>query len=434
MKQSRRKNVLAMTGVFAALAVAADSARAEDGARTTGTRWDLGLTALYEYDTNPLRYAGGSGDRHLRLLPAFNLRVPTGERTALWLRASFRTDRYGATTVLNGVGWNATLGLTRKLGSRGRVYGSYSFVQSDQPDVLAGSPQRFASYTQQGIAMGTGWDAGGSDSFRVEGFVARRSYRGLVSSGISSQVDPLSGFDVAWTHRIGSTALRLDGQTLWHGSNNPRYRYSMPFVTLGWILPVARQGRLGLSATRAWLRYSERTVIGSPAVLRRDDISEVRAFLEWGRRSHVTPFVQVSRQWDHSTEPLRTFTDSRVFVGLRLSLWGGAAVPPLVDPGRTPSGITGPNPGDRMRGDEASRRVGRAYEYLTRRQWDAAARESREAAKLDPDNAHAWANLGIALFKMGDVAAARSALERSLTLDPKNDRLRALLARPELRR
>ena len=87
-----------------------------------------------------------------------------------------------------------------------------------------------------------------------------------------------------------------------------------------------------------------------------------------------------------------------------------------------------------MRGDEASRRVGRAYEYLTRRQWDAAARESREAPKLDPANAHAWANLGIALFKMGDVAAARSALERSLTLDAKNQRLRALLARPEFRR
>ena len=29
---------------------------------------------------------------------------------------------------------------------------------------------------------------------------------------------------------------------------------------------------------------------------------------------------------------------------------------------------------------------------------------------------------------------ARGALERSLALDPKNDRLRALLARPELRR
>ena len=434
MKHPCRTALFALAGLVSALAAGPGPASAQEGAARAATRWDLGLTAVYEYDTNPLRYAGGSGDRHLRLLPAFNLRVPTGQRTALWLRSSFRTDRYGATTVLNGVGWNATLGLTQKLGSRGRVYGSYTFIHSDQPDVLATSSQRFASYAQHGVSLGTGWDLGQTDALRVEGFTARRSYRGLVSPGISSQVDPLFGFDLAWIHRIGAGALRLEGQTLWHRSNNPQYRYSMPFVTLGWDQPLARQGRLGVSATRAWLRYSDRAVVGSPGVLRRDDISEVRAFLEWGRRSHVTPFVQVSRQWDHSTEPRRTFTDSRVFVGLRLSLWGGAAAPQLVDPGRTPSGIAGPNPGDRMRGDEASRRVGRAYEYLTRRQWDAAARESREAAKLDPANAHAWANLGIALFKMGDVAAARSALERSLTLDAKNQRLRALLARPEFRR
>ena len=434
MKQEGWTTVLVLSGFVLALAAGAEAAPADEAGGSAGARWDLGLAALYEYDTNPLRYAGGNGDRRLRLLPAFNLRLPAGDRTALWLRSSFRTDRYGATTVLNGIGWNAALGLTRKFGARGRVYGSYNFVRSDQPDVLAGSPLRFASYTQQGVSLGTGWDLSRTDTLRAEGFVARRNYRGLVSSGISSQVDPLSGFDLAWTHRMGSSALRLEGQTLWHRSNNPRYRYSMPFVTLGWDQPVARQGRLGFNATRAWLRYSDRTVIGSPGVLRRDDISEVRAFFEWGRRSHLTPFIQISHQWDHSTEPLRTFTDSRVLVGLRLSMWGGSTAPPSVEHGRTPNGVARPIVGDRMRRDEASRRVELAYERLTRRQWEDAAKESREAVKLDPDNAQAWANLGIALYKMGDVAGARGALGRSLALDPKNDRLRALLARPELRR
>jgi Flp pilus assembly protein TadD len=87
-----------------------------------------------------------------------------------------------------------------------------------------------------------------------------------------------------------------------------------------------------------------------------------------------------------------------------------------------------------MRRAEASRRVGLAYDHLIRREWDEAARESREAASFDPGHPQAWANLGIALFKTGDVVGARDALERSLALDPKNDRLRALLARPELQR
>jgi hypothetical protein len=421
-----------VTALLSALAAAPGFAHAQESAGSTSTRWDLGLTALYEYDTNPLRHAAGSGDRHFRLLPAFSLRIPAGDRSTLWLRSSFRADRYGTTSVLNGLGLNAALGFTRRLGRRGRVYGSYSFLHSEQPDVLAGSPLRFASYAQHGASLGTGWDLTRTDTVQAEGFAARRSYRGLVNPGITSQVDPLAGFDLAWTHRIGASALRMDGQTLWHRSNNPRYRYSMPLVALGWDRPVGRQGRLGLGATRAWLHFSDRKV-GSRGVLRRDDITELRAFLEWGRRSPLTPFIQLSRQWDNSTDPLRRFTDGRILVGARLAI-SGSSTAAQADNGGTPAGKARPLAGDRGRRDEAWRRVGLAYDHLTRREWDQAARESRQATTLDPVNAHAWANLGIALFKMGDVAGARWALERSLALDPKNDRLRALLARPELRR
>jgi hypothetical protein len=360
-------------------------------------------------------------------------RIPTGDRTTLWVRSSFRADRYGTTSVLNGLGLNAALGLTRRVGGRGRVYGSYSFLHSDQPDVLAGSPQRFASYAQHGASLGTGWTLSRTDTVQAEGFTARRRYRGLVSPGISSQVDPLLGFHLVWTHRVGAAALRAEGQTLWHRSNNPRYRYSMPLVALGWARPVGGQGRVGVGVTRAWLHYSDRTVGGSPGVLRSDTITEARALLEWGRRSHMTPFIQLSRQWDQSTDALRRFTDTRILAGVRVGIWGGGTAPPVVDQARVPR--TGRAPAaDRKRREEASRHVGLAYDHLTRREWDAAARESREAATLDPGNARAWANLGIALFKVGDVAGARDALERSLALDPKNDRLPILLARPELRR
>ena len=61
--------------------------------------------------------------------------------------------------------------------------------------------------------------------------------------------------------------------------------------------------------------------------------------------------------------------------------------------------------------------------------WSEAAEAARAAVRLDPANAIARANLGVALYKLGDVAAARQTLERSLTLNPTNDQLRSLLAR-----
>lgn len=60
--------------------------------------------------------------------------------------------------------------------------------------------------------------------------------------------------------------------------------------------------------------------------------------------------------------------------------------------------------------------------------WPEAAGAARAALALDPDNATAWANLGVALYKLGDSPGARQALERSLTLNPKNDPLRGVLA------
>lgn len=74
-----------------------------------------------------------------------------------------------------------------------------------------------------------------------------------------------------------------------------------------------------------------------------------------------------------------------------------------------------------------------AYVHIQAGRWTDAADAARAAVALDAASATAWANLGVALYKLGDLSGARRALERSLALDPNNDALRAVLARmPEL--
>jgi Flp pilus assembly protein TadD len=58
----------------------------------------------------------------------------------------------------------------------------------------------------------------------------------------------------------------------------------------------------------------------------------------------------------------------------------------------------------------------------------AARTDFREAARQAPDNAIAWASLGLSELCLGDAAAARPALERSLAIDPAQPQVRKALA------
>jgi tetratricopeptide (TPR) repeat protein len=67
-----------------------------------------------------------------------------------------------------------------------------------------------------------------------------------------------------------------------------------------------------------------------------------------------------------------------------------------------------------------------------RARFDAAVERFREAIAMDPQNSAAHRGLGAALLALGDVAAAREALERSARLAPRSVEGRLMLARAAL--
>ncbi|MEM8996203.1 MAG: tetratricopeptide repeat protein, partial [Acidobacteriota bacterium] len=75
----------------------------------------------------------------------------------------------------------------------------------------------------------------------------------------------------------------------------------------------------------------------------------------------------------------------------------------------------------------------RARMLLQDRLFDQAAQQLRRVLDRDPENLAALVDLSSALEGMGDLAAAQSAIERALRLDPAYDRLYLLMARLEAR-
>ena len=209
-------------------------------------QWRVDFTGFYEYDTNPLRFSLGSADSHWRLFPSVDVQTPLNPRTTLFVRSTLRRDQYGATSLLNGFGLHGSVGIARRVAPRLSVWGAYDLSRSEQPDVLEGSPLRFASYTQQGGSAGLVWRARSADVMRAEGFAVRRHYRGLSSPllpALSSQKDPVLGLGGSWTHRFSGEAAmwsRLALNTMWHRSNNPAYSYSLASASGAWERTSAR--------------------------------------------------------------------------------------------------------------------------------------------------------------------------------------------------
>jgi len=400
-------------------------------------QWSLDLTGYYEFDTNPLRVSLGGGDSHWRIFPSIDIQAPLNARTTLFARSSLRRDQYAGTPLLNGLGATGTVGIARRMSRRVSLWGAYDLSRSEQPDVLEGSPLRFASYTQQGGSAGLTWRLRSADVVRTDGFAVRRQYRGLSSlllPASSSQVDPVLGFGGSWTHTFGGSApmwSRLAVNTMWHRSNNPAYSYALPSGSAAWGTRLGADTAVRLDGTLAWLRYDARQV-GRSGVLRRDTITELRATFSWRTDRRVAPFVRVSQQWDRSTDPSRTFSDSRVLVGARVNVGGGGRHHTTADRRRiasdaSDSGASGSLGPDDSR-SEARTLVDQSYADIKAERWSEATEAARAALALEPTNATAWANLGVALYKLGDVAGARQAMERSLTLNPTNDALRSVLA------
>lgn len=403
-------------------------------------QWTVDFTGLYEYDTNPLRFSLGSGDSHWRLFPSVDVQAPLNARSTLFARSSARRDQYGVTSLLNGIGVNGTVGLARRVSPRLSVWGAYNLSRSEQPDVLEGSSLRFASYTQQGGSAGLVWRTRSADVVRADGFALRRRYRGLTSPLLpasSSQSDPVLGLGGSWTHTFagaGGTWSRFALNTTWHRSNNPAYSYRLPSVSGAWGTNLRAGTTLRLDGVLAWLQYDARRV-GVSNVLRRDTITELGATVAWHRGRRLEPFVRVSQQWDRSTDPVRNFSDTRVLAGARINLWSGGQ-PVARDGRRLRSDLTDEAPmnaGGRVGPSDARydalAKVDLSYAHIKAGRWAEAADAARAASNLDPANPTAWANLGVALYKMGDVPGARQALERSLALNPNNEPLRAVLAR-----
>lgn len=429
-------NVMRTLAVGTSLLIAAPCVGQTPASRPP-VRWTVDVAGYYEYDTNPLRVSFGSGDSHWRLFPSVDVQAPLNARTTLFARSTVRRDGYGATSLLNGIGLNGSVGIARRVASRLSVWGAYDVSRSEQPDVLEGSPSRFASYTQQGGSAGLVWRTRPTDLVRADGFAVRRQYRGLSSPAVpaaASQVDPVLGLGGSWTHTFSGRAARWSRialNTTWHQSNNPAYRYTLPSASVAWGTNLTAKTTLRLDGTLALLKYDARRV-GQSSALRRDTITEVGATVAWRHNRRLQPFVRVSEQWDRSTDPLRTFADSRVLVGARIRV--GAGGQRQADGDRRPSASdlsddAAPNdfgPGD-MRSDLS--KVDLSYIHIKAGQWQEAADAARAALALDPASAVGWANLGVALYKLGDLSGARQALERSLTLNPTNDPLRAVLAR-----
>ncbi|HBL29387.1 MAG TPA: hypothetical protein DD490_21355, partial [Acidobacteria bacterium] len=64
---------------------------------------------------------------------------------------------------------------------------------------------------------------------------------------------------------------------------------------------------------------------------------------------------------------------------------------------------------------------------LEARDCTAARTDFQEATRLAPENAVAWASLGLSALCLDDPATARRALERSLAIDPNQPQVRAAL-------
>ena len=161
---------------------------------------------------------------------------------------------------------------------------------------------------------------------RVEGAVSRRDYRTPSpgrNTATAGQRDPIISLDTSWTHALRSARVRLGGQVVWHSSNNPRYRFTMPTVSLSYLRRVGASSELSVAASRGWLRYSDRLVRGTGGLPRQDAITEVGVGFESHRQAVIVPFVRFAQQWDSSTDPFRTFTDRRVAVGFRVHAQGG---------------------------------------------------------------------------------------------------------------
>lgn len=409
-------------------------------APTRPVQWKVDFTGFYEYDTNPLRFSLGSGDSHWRLFPSVDVQAPLNARTTLFVRSTLRRDQYAGTSLLNGLGANGSIGIARRVAPRLSMWGAYDLSRSEQPDVLEGSLFRFASYTQQGGSAGLVWRTRSADVLRADGFAVRRQYRGLSSPllpALASQVDPVMGLGGSWTHRFGGDAAiwsRLALNTMWHRSNNPAYSYSLPSASGAWGTNLGTGTTLRLDGTLAWLQYDARRV-GLSSVLRRDTITEVGATVAWRHDQRAEPFVRFSQQWDRSTDPFRNFSDSRVLVGARINVGAGGQRRVSGDRRRLPSdlsddtsldGLGHLGPGDPRY--DALAKIDLSYAHIQAGRWAEAADVARAALALDPANAIAWANLGVALYKLGDVSGARQALERSLALNPNNQKLRSLLA------
>ena len=173
-------------------------------------------------------------------------------------------------------------------------------------------------------------------------------------------------------------------------------------------------------------------VLGLSNVLRRDTITELGATVAWHHDRRVEPFVRVSQQWDRSTDPFRTFSDSRVLVGARITVGNGSGRSMTGGRQRVPSDLSDTSLNGLGQGDlrsDALANTELSYAHIKAGRWLDAADAARAALGVDPTSASAWANLGVALYKLGDVPGARQALERSLALNPKNEALRSVLAR-----
>ena len=402
-------------------------------------QWKVDFTTFYEYDTNALRYSRGTSDSRWRLFPNAAVQVPLGARATMFFRSAFRLDQYQDTLVLNGTNVSGSAGIARRVAPRLSVWGAYYVSGSEQSDVVLDSPDRFASYTQQGGRGGLVWQTGGGNVLRADGFAVQRRYRGLSSAFLaptSTQIDPVMGVGASWTRgRKTAQWFRVAMNTIWHQSNNPAYRYVLSAASGAWGKPFGPRFTLRLDGTLATRRYHERRVRLS-GFLRRDQIAEGSVQVAWRLGQRVEPFVRVSQRWNRSTDPWRNFSDSRVLVGTRIAvLTGGerrtatrrSPGPPRRTAANGTAGRLGP--GHTSLDARVAAKIDLSYVYIKGARWREAAEAARAAVALDPANAIACANLGVALYKLGDLAAARQALERSLSLNPGNDQLRSLLAR-----
>src|SRR6202000_1796714 len=69
-----------------------------------------------------------------------------------------------------------------------------------------------------------------------------------------------------------------------------------------------------------------------------------------------------------------------------------------------------------------------SYAYFLAGRLEDAIKTANKACALDPKLGSAWINLGTALAKKGDLAAAERAYQRAVAIDPSDPRAKANLA------